>query len=107
MIRNLFTDTKGPCSQLVFDLPTKMPVANEWVERKTQDVQVPAGQVRGGEWRYWVGGGVVTEWTQSCRGDLQNFIGRKGRQSMGFSGGNWATEGRFRGAERRVTVRAR
>lgn len=43
MIRKLFTDTKGLCSQLVSDLPTKMPVANDWVERKTQDFQVPEG----------------------------------------------------------------
>lgn len=43
MIGKLFTDTKVLCSYLVFDLPTKMPVANDWVERKTQDFQVPAG----------------------------------------------------------------
>lgn len=28
----MFTDAKGPCSQLVFDLSIKMPVANGWAE---------------------------------------------------------------------------
>lgn len=28
----MFTEAKGPCSQLVFDLSIKMPVANGWAE---------------------------------------------------------------------------
>lgn len=30
---SVFTDSEGPCSQLVFDLSIKMPVANGWAER--------------------------------------------------------------------------
>ena len=43
LIGNLFTDAKGPCPQLVFGLSIKMPVANDWAERKRRDFQVPAG----------------------------------------------------------------
>lgn len=46
---NLFTNSEGPCSQLVFDLSVKMPVANGWVERKRRDLQVPTSwKERGG-----------------------------------------------------------
>jgi hypothetical protein len=39
----VFTDPAGPCSQLVFGLSIKVPVANGWAERKRRDFQVPKG----------------------------------------------------------------
>jgi hypothetical protein len=53
---------------LVLDQSIKMPVANDWAERKRTDIQVPAGYERRGELRYLVGRG--TEQTRSCREDL-------------------------------------
>ena len=87
-IENLFTDTEGPCPQLVFDLSIKIPVANDWAERKRRDLQVPALEERGeGSRRSSRDLGerdrdrdreterqrdrkTEREQTQSCRGDL-------------------------------------
>ena len=83
LMGNLFTNSEGPCSQLVFDLSVKMPVANGWVERKRRDLQVPTSWKERGGGRGRGKGGRGGEGKGSREGCMGGHGGRKERRGDG------------------------
>lgn len=74
----MFTDAKGPCSQLVFDLSIKMPVANGWAEIGGTSRFLQAGR-EGGKGRTKILGGE--RWNRlRAAGEIFQNVGGKGKQ---------------------------
>lgn len=74
----MFTDAKGPCSQLVFDLSIKMPVANGWTEIGGTSRFLQAGR-EGGKGRTKILGGE--RWNRlRAAGEIFQNVGGKGKQ---------------------------